>query len=110
MPAAPWQKQGERSGPPPRPPTCGVCADRGLIFLGSKPRNWGAARDVSAMLSAERAALCTCEWGQWWLSWITALNELEGTPLPAAGVPEGLAEGAAALSWLDRWTEQSATC
>lgn len=72
---------------------CLSCRDNGVIWL--------AANDCPAGISAEelrerlidgRVCLCTCEHGQWWLSWLVEMREMYGHSVPVRGVPDNLRE------------------
>jgi hypothetical protein len=83
------------------PAVCSTCSDTGVLRTapGHAPAEWSAVQLRSA-LDVGKACLCTCEAGQWWLSWMLDVCR---DRVPERGVPDGLVRDA---RWMDGWIER----
>jgi|SRR5581483_1245034 len=77
---------------------CEVCRDAGVILLTASLEMPSSAETVRQSLQSGDGCLCTCESGQFWLSFLYSVREISGNPVPTNGVPDGLIPGA---DWLE---------
>ncbi len=100
----------------PYKPKCSLCGDDGYFRTVDPPVEVAAcAADIRRGLDREEIGLCTCDQGQFWVSWFVDLAEpmknRYGVPMPAYPMPAQIPDGmitdyARSKAWLDAWVER----